>query len=126
MPQQQRKYRNAAECAEVIAEVRRRLAELPTANVEALHQVSAAIERFADAVAKQQQSPRHFIEEGTAEVPDLGCCCEWSISTQRTKRPVLRLSRSPNLRPSPMSKKDLDAVLPPPVSTLPLGQQCDS
>lgn len=111
-----RKYRNAAECAAAAADMRLQLAQIPSDCVELAHRIGAAIDRFAE------MGDRPYADEGQAEVPDLGCHCEWSFSTQRIKRPVLRLVRSPHLRSLGMSQRELDAVLRHPVRPVQPGE----
>ena len=112
MKQKQRKHRDASECALVAEEMRCRLVAIPSDHAVLLDRVGSAIARFAE----MGLSGHIGVEEGDVEVPDLGCHCEWSFSTQRIKRPVLRLVRSPHLQQhggQQMPQRDLDAVLKP-------------
>ena len=103
--QQQRKHRNPEECALLVAEMRQLLHNIPSDDIVFKEHVAAAIERFAN----NQDTIKH--EQGEIEVSDLGCYCNWSFSSQRIKRPILELVRSPYLRTMTMSKKDMDSVL---------------
>jgi hypothetical protein len=106
--QKQRKHRNPEECTRVITEMRQFLYDIPSDDIVFKEHVTAAIERFANNQDTIKQ------EQGEIEVPDLGCYCHWSFSSQRIKRPILELVRSPYLRTMTMSKKDMDSVLKKP------------
>ena len=106
---QQRKHRTPEECTRVVNEMRQLLSNIPSCDIVFKEQVAAAIERFANNPSTIKQ------EQGEIEVSDLGCYCNWSFSSQRIKRPILELVRSPNLRTMTMSKKDVDSVLKKPI-----------
>ena len=107
----QRRHRDPSECAQVAEEMRIRLSSIPSEHPELVDRVGSAIASFAE----MGRDGRHGVQEGRVEVPDLGCFCEWSFSTQRIKRPVLRLVRAPHLASGgrSMPQRDLDAVLNP-------------
>ena len=107
----QRKYRTVAECEQIIKDMQTLLFNIPSDDIVLQTRLEEAIERFK----KSSTSPTRkdpCVEEGQIEVSDLGCYCKWLFSTQRIKRPMLELVRSPHLKGF-MPKRELDAVLNP-------------